>query len=76
MRRFRWTKRSASCEIRSAPARWIEQAPQGLERLEEGRGGEKHLNVVLVSVESLGAEFLGSYGDRRGLTPRLDRARA
>ncbi|HTN28473.1 MAG TPA: sulfatase-like hydrolase/transferase [Burkholderiales bacterium] len=54
------------------PARWIEQAPQGLERLEEGRGGEKHLNVVLVSVESLGAEFLGSYGDRRGLTPRLD----
>jgi phosphoglycerol transferase MdoB-like AlkP superfamily enzyme len=27
---------------------------------------------VLVSVESLGAEFLGCYGDPRGLTPRLD----
>lgn len=33
---------------------------------------EKHLNVVLVSVESLGAEFLGAWGDPRGLTPRLD----
>lgn len=29
-------------------------------------------NVVLISVESLGAEFLGSWGDRRGLTPNLD----
>jgi len=29
--------------------------------------------VVLVSVESLGAEFLGAYGDPRGLTPNLDR---
>ena len=55
-----------------SPARWVGQAPQGLERLEQGRGGEKHLNVVLVSVESLGAEFLGSYGNPRGLTPRLD----
>jgi len=28
---------------------------------------------VLISVESLGAEFLGAYGDTRGLTPNLDR---
>jgi phosphoglycerol transferase MdoB-like AlkP superfamily enzyme len=28
---------------------------------------------VLVSVESLGAEFLGSYGNPKGLTPNLDR---
>jgi membrane-anchored protein YejM (alkaline phosphatase superfamily) len=33
---------------------------------------EKHLNVVLVSVESLGAEFLGAWDNPRGLTPRLD----
>jgi phosphoglycerol transferase MdoB-like AlkP superfamily enzyme len=32
----------------------------------------KRLNVVLISVESLGAEFLGAWGDPRGLTPRLD----
>src|SRR3989344_2966568 len=29
-------------------------------------------NVVLISVESLSASFLGAYGDSRGLTPRLD----
>ena len=44
-----------------------------IERLEPGRGAERRLNVVLVSVESLGAEFLGAYGDPRGLTPNLDR---
>jgi phosphoglycerol transferase MdoB-like AlkP superfamily enzyme len=36
------------------------------------RGAEKRLNVVLVSVESLGAEFIGAWGDARGLTPRID----
>jgi phosphoglycerol transferase MdoB-like AlkP superfamily enzyme len=30
-------------------------------------------NVVLISVESLSAEFLGIYGNREGLTPNLDR---
>lgn len=30
-------------------------------------------NVVLIMVESLSAEFLGTYGDERGLTPKLDR---
>ena len=56
-----------------APARWIEPEGEGIERFEFGRGAERQLNVVLVSVESLGAEFLGAYGDRRGLTPNLDR---
>jgi phosphoglycerol transferase MdoB-like AlkP superfamily enzyme len=45
----------------------------GVERLIAPRGRERHLNVVLVSIESLGAEFLGSYGNPRGLTPQLDR---
>ena len=36
------------------------------------KGPEKHLNVVLISIESLGAEFIGAWGDRRGLTPRID----
>lgn len=30
-------------------------------------------HVVMVTVESLSAEFLGSYGSARGLTPNLDR---
>ncbi len=36
-------------------------------------GPERRLNVVLVSVESLSAEFLGAFGNPRGLTPNLDR---
>lgn len=34
---------------------------------------EKRLNVVLISVESLSADFLGSFGNPDGLTPNLDR---
>jgi len=46
---------------------------EGTERHVMSPRPERHLNVVLVSVESLGAEFLGSYGNREGLTPNLDR---
>ncbi|KPK04357.1 MAG: hypothetical protein AMJ64_13905 [Betaproteobacteria bacterium SG8_39] len=54
-------------------SRWV--APQRIDLERDIRAGrpERRLNVVLVSVESLGAEFLGAYGDRRGLTPNLDR---
>ena len=36
-------------------------------------GLPKHLHVVVLLEESLGAEFVGAYGDKRGLTPELDR---
>jgi phosphoglycerol transferase MdoB-like AlkP superfamily enzyme len=43
------------------------------ERRVEAAGPERRLNVVLVSVESLSAEFLGEFGNAKGLTPNLDR---
>jgi phosphoglycerol transferase MdoB-like AlkP superfamily enzyme len=46
---------------------------EGTERQIMPARPERQLNVVLVSVESLGAEFLGSYGNPNGLTPNLDR---
>jgi phosphoglycerol transferase MdoB-like AlkP superfamily enzyme len=46
---------------------------EGVERLVAPARAERRLNVVLVSVESLGAEFLGAYGHPGGLTPNLDR---
>ena len=52
---------------------WIRPDAGGVERLVAGGGHAQKLNVVLISVESLGAEFLGAYGDKRGLTPNLDR---
>jgi phosphoglycerol transferase MdoB-like AlkP superfamily enzyme len=33
-------------------------------------------NIVLISVESLSARYLGAYGNTRGLTPNLDRIAA
>jgi len=33
---------------------------------------EKRMNVIMISVESLSAEFLGSFGNKQGLTPNLD----
>lgn len=55
------------------PAQWADRGPDDVERVATGRGPEKRLNVVLVSVESLGAEYVGFEGDGRGLTPNLDR---
>jgi phosphoglycerol transferase MdoB-like AlkP superfamily enzyme len=54
-------------------ARWIAPERGGTKRAVTDVAAEKHLNVVLVSVESLGAEYVGAYGDTRGLTPNLDR---
>ncbi|NJD55834.1 MAG: sulfatase [Nitrospirae bacterium] len=36
------------------------------------QGQEKRLNVVTIIVESLSAEYLGVFGNRKGLTPNLD----
>jgi phosphoglycerol transferase MdoB-like AlkP superfamily enzyme len=47
-------------------------SPLPFEREVASRGPERRLDVVLVSVESLSAEFLGAFGGR-GLTPNLDR---
>jgi phosphoglycerol transferase MdoB-like AlkP superfamily enzyme len=33
---------------------------------------EKRLNIMLVMIESLSAEYLGIFGDKDGLTPNLD----
>jgi phosphoglycerol transferase MdoB-like AlkP superfamily enzyme len=49
----------------------LQQHPN--ERRVAGAGPQRRLNVVLVSVESLSAEFLGSFGNTQGLTPNLDR---
>jgi phosphoglycerol transferase MdoB-like AlkP superfamily enzyme len=51
----------------------LQASGEGVERHIVHDRPERRLNVVLVSVESLGAEFLGRYGDKRNLTPNLDR---
>ena len=44
-----------------------------IEREVVGQGPEKRLNVVLISVESLSADFMGTFGNTKGLTPNLDK---
>ncbi|GMR05577.1 MAG: LTA synthase family protein [Gammaproteobacteria bacterium] len=39
-------------------------------------GSEKKLNVILVSIESLGTDYIESFGGRPGLTPNLDKLSA
>ncbi|HMH18475.1 MAG TPA: LTA synthase family protein [Burkholderiales bacterium] len=56
------------------PATEVSRPP--FERTIAGRGPEKRLNVVLISVEALSADFLAAFGNRDGLTPRLDRLAA
>ena len=48
----------------------INPVPQ--RRQVQGQGPVKRLNVVLVSVESFSAEFMASFGNTRGITPRMD----
>ncbi|WKS95214.1 LTA synthase family protein [Riemerella columbina] len=46
--------------------------PSQLERIVKGRGEELHKNVVLISIESLSADFMKHYGNEQNITPFLD----
>jgi phosphoglycerol transferase MdoB-like AlkP superfamily enzyme len=54
-------------------ARFAKNDPVGLTRSVAAARPERDLNVVLIVVESLSARFLGTFGNRDGLTPNLDR---
>ena len=62
-------------EISEPNARFIGSDPQDIRRVIDNPGQPKRLNVVLVTIESLSAKYLGSFGDTRGLTPNLDQLR-
>ena len=62
-------------EVREPNARFIGSDPQDIRRVIDNPGTPRRLNVVLVTIESLSAKYLGSFGDKRGLTPNLDRLR-
>ncbi len=60
-------------ELATREARFVSDDARDITRDIVNPGPERRLNVVLVSVESLSAEFLGAYGNALGLTPNLDR---
>ncbi|HEY9197938.1 MAG TPA: LTA synthase family protein [Gammaproteobacteria bacterium] len=52
--------------------RFVNEDTHDIARTVTARGAEQRLNVVLITVESLSAEFLGTFGNTQGLTPHLD----
>lgn len=54
-------------------ARFASDDPVGLTRTVVAARPERRLNVVLIVVESLSARFLGAFGNKDGITPKLDR---
>ncbi|WP_205342980.1 LTA synthase family protein [Denitrificimonas caeni] len=62
-------------EVEESHARFVSDNPLDIRREITYQGAPRHLNVVLVTIESLSAKYLGSFGDERGLTPNLDKLR-
>jgi len=60
-------------EALSTPdARFVSDDPHDLAREIRNPGPEKHLNVVLISVESLSGSYLAHFGNTASLTPNID----
>ena len=53
-------------------ARMASDDPHDLTRVVDYGVPEQRLNVVLISVESLSADFMARFGNTEGITPRLD----
>lgn len=62
-------------ELTEPGSRFISADPMDIRREIDNPGPFRRLNVVLVTVESLSAKYLGCFGDARNLTPNLDRLR-
>jgi phosphoglycerol transferase MdoB-like AlkP superfamily enzyme len=59
--------------LKTPEATYISDDPHDLTREIRHAGPEQHLNVVLISVESLSADFLKAFGASHGeITPHLD----
>lgn len=59
-------------EVAEPNARFLGDHPLDIRRAIDNPGPERRHNIVLVTIESLSAKYLGSFGDQRGLTPNLD----
>ncbi|HET6545234.1 MAG TPA: LTA synthase family protein, partial [Rhodanobacteraceae bacterium] len=58
--------------LQTPDATFVSDDPADLTREIRNPGPEQHLNVVLISVESLSADYLAHFGNHRNLTPNLD----
>lgn len=60
-------------ELLKAPnARFVSENPYDLTRQIMANGPEKRYNVILITIESLSADFMAQFGDKANLTPNLN----
>lgn len=59
-------------ELASPNSRFVSDDPFNLERAIDYAEPEKRMNVVLISVESLSADFMRAFGSEKNITPCLD----
>lgn len=64
--------RKIRSQLKTPESRFLNNNPFSIERMITGQGQEKKMNVVLISVESLSADFLGVFGNVQHITPNLD----
>lgn len=59
-------------QLASPYSHYIDNGPFSIEREIDYPTPEKKMNVVLISVESLTAEFMKAFGSQKNITPSLD----
>ncbi len=59
-------------QLQTPTATFVDAQPHDLTRAVDNPGTERDLNVVLITVESLSAGYMGTFGNRQNLTPFLD----
>jgi phosphoglycerol transferase MdoB-like AlkP superfamily enzyme len=62
-------------ELSEPNAQFIGTDPLDIRRMIVNPGTPRQPNIILVTIESLSAKYLGSNGDKRNLTPNLDQLR-
>jgi len=62
-------------ELSEPGARFIGKDAQDIRRLIDNPGTPRKPNIILVTIESFSAKYMGSNGDERNLTPNLDALR-
>jgi phosphoglycerol transferase MdoB-like AlkP superfamily enzyme len=62
-------------ELNESGARFIGKDPQDIRRQIDNPGTPRKPNIILVTIESFSAKYMGSNGDERNLTPNLDALR-
>lgn len=69
------TARLIRAELNEPNAEFTGSDPLDIKRKIKSSGTARTPNIMLVTIESLSAKYLGSNGDPRGLTPSLDELR-